>query len=149
MSDYRVTPEIVASVRALITGDSAEFERAGEAFDLARRSARGALLSAAFFSAAERRFLETGTAAEVVDFVAALRARYGLIEDVQPRTAERLLLAAFTDEDIDDIGGHERGSLFPVLLTALVKDADYSDDELDDLLEDSRRLADRWLANAG
>ncbi|MQA93410.1 MAG: hypothetical protein GEV11_01795 [Streptosporangiales bacterium] len=137
----------MASIRALLTGDTAEYTRTGETLDRTGRQARGALLSAAFFTAADRRFSKTGTPADVVTFVGNLRARHGLTEELDPRTAERLLLATFTDEEIDDIGPRVRGEHFTILLVGLIMDEQLPDAELDAFLDEARVLADQWLAD--
>lgn len=143
----RVPPDVVTSIRALLIGNREEYTRIGETLDRSGRQARGALMSAAFFTAADRRFGKTGTPADAVTFVSDLRANYGLAAELEPRTAERLLLATYTDEEIDDIGPRVRGEHIIILLAALVRDEQLSDAELDAFLDEARVLADRWLGD--
>lgn len=139
-----VTADQVASIRALLTRDIETYQRMSEQLDPANKEARGALIAAAFYTAARQRF-KGGTPANVAAFVNDLRMRRGLAEEVDSRVAERLLLATFTDEDIEDIDGDSQGDHFGILLAGLIADAQLSGSELDAFLEDSRNLADEWL----
>jgi hypothetical protein len=144
----RVTADQVESVRALITRDTESFERIDNQLDPATAPARGALISAAFFLAGGRLF-KGKTPSTAIAFVADLRAKYPLTEDFDPRIAERLLLATFTEENIDDIGDETRGEYCTLLLAGLVLRTKPSDAALDKLLDDARELADEWLAQVG
>lgn len=139
-----VTADQVGAVRAFLTRDTETHRRISERLDPAGKRAHGALIAAAFFLAAERRFKDKN-ASQVTDFVAQLRARPGLAEKIDPGIAERLILATVADEDVDDIGAEEQGIHFGILLAGMTADA--SDPELDNLLEDARQLADEWLAD--
>lgn len=134
-------------MRALITRDTERFEQIDSQLDPAAAPARGALISAAFALAGGRLF-KGKDASVAIAFVADLRARYPLTEDFDPRIAERLLLATFTDENIDDIGNETRGEYCTLLLAGLVLRTNPSDGALDKLLADARELADKWLADA-
>ncbi|WP_433469309.1 hypothetical protein [Spirillospora sp. CA-128828] len=139
----KVSGDQVAAVRAMLARDTEAHQRISERLDLASELAHGLLITAAFFLAAERRF--TGRAAsDITTFVADLRTRPGLSEIVNARIAERLLLATFTDEEINDISGEGQADHFGVLLVGLT--VDFSDAELDGLLNGARELADEWLS---
>jgi hypothetical protein len=142
----KVTADQVASIKAALKGDAEDFSRIDEQLDPAAKGARGALVAAAFAQAAYRRFAKSGNAkADVIRFVADMRARYPLTEDFDSRTAERLLLAVFTDEQVSDISDDVKGTHYMLLLTGIIKAANLSDTELDRFLDDARGLADGWL----
>ena len=142
----KVTADQVESIRAMLTRDAEGFERISKQLDPATRPARGALISAAFFLAAERRF-KGGSPTDVTAFVDDLRTRRGLADEIDARTAERLLLATFTDEDIEDINGDAQADHFAILLSGIIADASLSDAQLDVFLDDARKLANEWLAD--
>ena len=144
----RVGDVHVEAMRRLLTRDVEGFERIQAELGPAPSAANGALISAAFFKAAERRFADGGTEADAVAFVADLRARSSqLAADLDPRIAERLLLATFADEEIDDIGDEARGQHCLILLGGLIADASLSDAQLNAFLDDARKLANEWLAD--
>jgi hypothetical protein len=145
----KVTAEQIKAMRHLLSGDVEGYEQLQAGLDPNTSPSNGALISATFFTAAERRFTESSTRTDVVEFVGNLRARSDrLAADLDPRVAERLLLATFTDEEIDDIGPEVRGQHCFLLLGGLAADADYSESELDDLLATSLSLANEWLTEA-
>ncbi|MEV0406469.1 hypothetical protein [Actinoallomurus sp. NPDC050550] len=141
----KVTADQVTSLKAYLRGDTASFERINAQLDPTNKRARGALIAAAFYSAAERAFAD-GKRSDVIEFVGRARARSErLAEAIDPRVAERLLLATFTDEDIDDISGETQGDHFGLLLAGMIAEAQLSDAELDAFLDDASKLADSWL----
>ncbi|TYK47121.1 hypothetical protein [Actinomadura decatromicini] len=143
-----MTADHVAPIRAMLTGDIEGYKRMSQQItDPAGSRALGALITVSFFRAGEQRF-KGGTAADVTAFVEDLRTRRGLANEVDPQIAERLLLATFTDEEIDDISAEAQGDHFGVLLAGLIADADLSEAQLDAFLEDARKSADEWLADA-
>jgi hypothetical protein len=142
----KVTDDQIASVRAILKGDAEGFGRIDDRLDPDSKNARGALVAAAFAQAAYRRFAKSGDPrAEVIRFVADLRARYPLTDDFDSRTAERLLLAVFTDEQVSDLSDEVKGTHYTLLLAGIVKEAGLSDAELDKFLNEARALADGWL----
>ena len=144
-----VTSDQLKAMRLLLVGDIGGYERIQEESSHATASSNGALISATFFTAAERRFTENSSRTDVVEFVGNLRARSdSLAADLDPRVAERLLLATFTDEEIDDIEPEVQGRNCFLLLGGLAAEAGYSDSELDEILAASRDLANEWLAQA-
>lgn len=136
----------VAALRAVLVGDLEEHNRAYEQLDSGARASYALLVGAAFFEAAYRRFGKEGKASDVVAFVGDVRARSDrLATDIDPRIAERLILATFTDEQIDDIDDGTKGRHYILLLAGLIVDAALSEAELDELLADARKTADEWL----
>ncbi|MFC7623081.1 hypothetical protein [Microlunatus sp. GCM10028923] len=144
----KFTEDVVASLRAFLRVDIAEYDRSGELLTPPEREARGALLVAAFVVASEKRFGHAGTS-EIVDFVARLRSRTEEMADlIDPRTAERLISAAATEGSVDDISTYEKGTHYGPLLAAMVVEESLTDDELDDFLSESLELA-KGLPEAG
>jgi hypothetical protein len=142
----KVSDDQVASVYAYVTGNVEEFDRISDSLPPVDRKARGTLVTAAFFRAADQRFSGGDTRPAIIDFVSTLRARSPEVADaIDPKIAERLILAAVSDEEIDDIDGETQGTHFWLLLARLVADRQYSDAELNLFLADARQLADNWL----
>lgn len=135
-----VTDEHVAALRAHLEGRAEEQRRLLD--ELGSEQARigyRALVSAAFHLVVRRRFADWARAADVIEFVGEVRAGTVVAPDIDPRTAERMILAVGEGEEIDDVAA---GTLFEhqlVLLKALVED------DLDGLLANARELADQWL----
>jgi hypothetical protein len=143
-----VTDEQVAALRAQLAGDTAEYRRRIADLDTAAdRDGYTALLSAAFVVAAERRFSVGSEVGDVLKFVADVRGRTpDAGDDIDARTAERLILAAVSDADIDDIDTDTAILTQLMLLAALTADAQYDDAGLDAFLVEARALADEWTS---
>ncbi len=65
---------------------------------------------------------------------------------LDPRTAERLIRAVYTDEDTADIDAATSYRTEILMLGALTADARLDDAQLDEFLAAARRTADQWLA---
>lgn len=142
-----VTDEQEATLHAQLAGNFDEHVRLLNSLDpIAARTGYSALVSAAFFLAAEGRFPEGTPAAEIIDYVADIRSRTDRTAGIDPITAERVLLAVSTDEEIGDIDRRTSFQTQLVLLAALIGDAGLDAQELDHFMLRSRKLADRWLA---
>jgi len=142
-----VTDDQVATLRALLSGDFQTFDRlsAQREDDGASRS-YAALVAAAFFEAAYRRFVKEGSMDEVVEYVADVRRRFAEVADqLDPCAAERVILAAIDDENIDDLDGEVIIAAEYILLAALIADRDLDEAELEDFLDQARDVADEWL----
>jgi hypothetical protein len=142
-----VADDQVATLRAYLSGDFDEHDRLHAQLDpVAAQTGYSALVSAAFVEAVERRFVQNSATADVVEFVSSVRARSPkLAEDIDPRTAERMILAVYTDEEIDDIDGSTRLGTQFLLLTGLIVDEQLDDAGLDNALAAARKLADQWI----
>lgn len=141
-----VTDDHVAAMRTFLKGDIEGHNRMFKSLD--RESAKAGylpLLAAAFFAAAERRFAKGGTKTDVVAFVGNVRVRSEALAEINPHTAERLILAVFTDENIDDVEDETKGELYPILLAGLIIDEQLTDSDLDAFLEDARKLAEELI----
>ncbi|TDD74236.1 hypothetical protein E1293_29910 [Actinomadura darangshiensis] len=135
------------TLRAALLGESERYHQLNNQLDSADRTAFNVLIAAAFFKGAYQRFGEGTDAAQVVSFIGDLRARYDLVEEIDPRVAERLLLATFSDEQTDDIEDQVKGEHYMLLLIALTKEAALSNTEVTEFLNDARKLADEWLGS--
>jgi len=143
-----VTDDEIAVLRAHLSGNQAlQQELQARLASPAARSRYATLVAAAFFEAVDRRFAPRGTAADVIDFVADVRARSErLAEGIDAQAAEQLIGAALTGEDAPGIDGEAKGRLFIVLLAALASDEHFTDAELDAFLAEARKTADGWLS---
>lgn len=102
----------------------------------------GVALGTTFFLTADRRFAD-GTVADVIDFVARARRQFDDTGDnLDPQAAERLIRAAAFDEEelASGIDQHQLGRLQTVLLTAMVDEADWNEQEVADLLNEARSI---------
>lgn len=144
-----VTDDEVAALRAFLSGDLDLYHQIRRGLDhsAATRASDSAPVAAAFFEAVDRRFGDSGTAADVISYVADVRARSGEVaEQVDPQAAERLIRAVMTDETIADIDTETKGRVFIVFLGALISDEQLDDDGLDAFLAQARKTADGFLS---
>ena len=142
-----VTEEQEATLHAQLARKFDEYERLLNSMDpVAARTGYRTLVSAAFFLAAEERFPEGSPRADIIEYVADVRARSERTAEIDPVIAERVLLAVGTDEEIDDIDARASFQVQGFLLAALIADASLDEQELDAFMDRARRLADRWLA---
>jgi hypothetical protein len=142
-----VSDEHVATLRTFLKGDIEGHNRMYERLD--REAAKAGylpLLVSAFFEAVDRRFAKDSTKTDVVAFVGNVRARSEALAGIDPQAAERMILAIYTDENVDDIDDGTKGELYPILLAGLIADEQLDDAGLDAFLSEARKLADEWLA---
>lgn len=142
-----VTNEQVATLRAQLSGEQDEhlrlFSQLEASSDLVGYAA---LLAAAFTIATERHFSGPVTRADLIRYVADVRARTPSAgENLEPKTAEQLLYEALADEAFT---GEPRviGMNQTILLAALTADAQPTPAELDAFLAEARAQADEWIA---
>jgi len=137
----------VATLRAQLAGRLDEHLRLlGQIDSASDRKAYSALVVASFCEAVERRFGRDGSAADVVDFVADVRATSNdAARKINPRAAERLIRGVYTDEDVSEVSPDQKRELYVLLLPALIGDEQFDEAALDEFLKNSRRLADQWL----
>ncbi|MFD0856416.1 hypothetical protein ACFQ07_29520 [Actinomadura adrarensis] len=139
-----------SALLALLSGRSEEHNRLLDELDPAEQ-ARGysALIAAGMFELAEKRFIRDGKYAprsEVLAYVAHARGKSDdFADELDPRIAERVLLCALDEGEIDDIDNSEAIKTQLWLLGALVDDEEFSRDELHSFLKLARRTADEWL----
>jgi hypothetical protein len=144
----RVTNDQVATLRSYLSGDFADYEQRRSQVDRSPdRTGYAALVSAAFCEAVERRFSQQDPPERVIEFVADVRAQFDRDgNQIDPRAAERMIRAVYTDETINDLDSATKGRTQIILLAALVSSERLDDAGLDAFLGDATKLADRWLA---
>jgi hypothetical protein len=67
-------------------------------------------------------------------------------DDVDPAIAERVILAVFSDDSLDDIDARKSFQTQLLLMVAIVSGENLDDGGLDAFLAEARKLADEWLA---
>jgi hypothetical protein len=143
-----VTDQQAATLRAQLAGNLEEHKRllAGLATEADRRG-YSALLTAAFYNAVDLRFTRDSSLDDVIEFVADVRARSERVRDaLDPRIAERVLLAAFTSDNLDDLDSSELTKTKMFLLAAIIADQHLDDAGLDAFLGKARAFADELLS---
>ena len=144
-----MTEDQVLALRAMLGNDFDQHEYLSGKLD--RFNGWGdypALVAAAFFEAAHRRFGEGYEKGDIVQFVAAARARFDPTGDqLDPVVAENLILSALKDEPLDGLNEGTVAQLQVVLLGALIADENLDDAGLDEFMADARELADEWVAS--
>jgi hypothetical protein len=142
-----VTADQVATLRAFLARDFDQYGRLYEQLDpAAAKSGYTALIAAAFVKAVDRRFDTDSTNADVIEFVGKARAQFDEKGDeIDPRAAERMIRAVYTDEEIDDLDTETLVGNQIILLTALIADEGLDDAGLDAFLAEARKLADEWI----
>ena len=139
----------VAAMRAILADDVEEYERRiRHVRESDGWASYGALIGAAFFEAADRRFGKDHTFAEIIQFVADTRKDIDAVggENIDPSAAERLLLTAVGDETADDLDGKTVTRVELVLLAALIAADRLDDAGLDEFMAAARNLADEWTS---
>jgi hypothetical protein len=140
-----VTDEQVAALRAQLSGRTEEHQRLFSALSEEDvRTGYRALVSGAFMIAAEQRFGRQTTPAALAEFVAELRAGYeSVAAKLDPRTAERVLRAAYTSDRLSDLDPRAVWQARVLLLAGMVSSARLDSQALEDLLSQARKLADQ------
>ena len=142
-----VTDDQESALRAALAGRFDEYERLLDALDpVAAQEGYNALVSAAFALAVDTRFPQGTAKADIIEFVGDVRSRAESAARVDPRVAERVMLAITSDEEIDDIDPRLGFQARLVLLFALIADARFDDAALDKFMGQARKLADKWLS---
>lgn len=141
--------EQVAAIRAFLNHDLEENRRR---HDLLRQTGQwqgyGELLTAAFLIMVRRHFSPTWSRADVILYIADLRGRIPHHEDdIEPRTAEVLILHALGQPFKGPLGELLRTRAEIYLLDEMVQDARLQRTAIDDLLEQARVLAPNVLSD--
>lgn len=140
-----VTEDQVAALRAQLSGDFDEYRRLlGQLDREAAATGYTALIAAAFFKAAYRRFGKNPSPEQVVAFVGDLRSRSDELADIDPVAAERIIRSALGDGEVSDIDSKTRVAVESVVLARLVADERFDSAELDKFMSEARKLADYW-----
>jgi hypothetical protein len=97
--------------------------------------------------AVERRFGRQASPAALVEFVSQVRVQSDSLADkIDPRIAERLLSAVYTNDRLSDLDARTVWQTHLLLLAGLVASARLDDSALDGLLAEARKLADQLTA---
>ena len=144
-----VTDDMVATLRALLSGDNEDFQQRNAALDRSEEGNRvyTALILASFIDAVERNFTAQSTRDSIIDYVADVRSRSPEAADsIDPAAGERLIQMVF-DEDVDlsGIDGNTRVRVELAILFALISDEGLDDEALDRYLAGARKLANEIL----
>jgi MoxR-like ATPase len=144
-----VSDEVLATLRTGLSGNAEAHLSRWNRLGASARIGYRALVSAALAEAAGRRFASADPAAEVIEYVARVRSSSGLVAgQVDPLSAERLILSACAGGDADGIDPGIALRTRLVLLAGLVAEAGMAGAALDQLLGAAREVADQWLAAA-
>lgn len=143
------TTDQVATIRALLKGETEEREQLEERLDESDSwDGYAALAVTGFIKAVERRFTASDSTA-IIDFVASVRSNSEeFSEKIDPIAAERLIKAVQGPEDIDDLDATDALGIQTALLIALIRDAQLDDAELDAFIAEAKELADQWVDEA-
>jgi pantoate kinase len=143
-----VTADQVATLRAHLAGDFDEYNRLWASLDRkAADTGYTALIAAAFFEAVDRRFAKSGAGADVIEFVGSVRARFDEGGDeIDPLAAETLIRAALGDDSGTELDDDTVISTQITVLTALILDENLDNVDLDEFMEEARKLADEWTS---
>lgn len=144
-----VTDDQVATLRALLTGESEEYQRRLAELDReAAKTGWTGLIAAGFFEAVYRRFARrTNRHAEVIKFVGDARARYADVgKDFDPHAAERLILHSLGVEgSIQDLDDNTVIGIQLTVMGMLVADAQLNEAELDEFIQQVRETANEII----
>lgn len=143
-----VTEQQAAVLRAQLSGQLAEADRLLHQFS-SREDLQGffTFTIAAFNEAVKLRFGRDGTREDAIRLVADVRSRSDWLSDsINPDTAERVLEAAFTRNDVPDLDPDELRSIFSIFLSAMISEVGLDESQLDDFLAKARAMADKVLS---
>jgi predicted nucleic acid-binding protein len=143
-----VTDDQAAALRALLRDDMDSYRRLFDALHRAEaRKGYTALVTGAFIEAVERRFGAAYQPADIVTFVASIRARSDrLAAELDPEVAERVIRVVLEDAPVDDLSRNAVTGAQMLLLGGLIADAHLDDAGLDEFLAAARKLADQLMS---
>lgn len=132
------TADPFEAVNAFLRQDFGTYDQLSAKLDSA---ALGRAMATAFFLAADRLFGDQ-TKNAVVAFVARARQRFDPDDNIDPQAAERLIRAAAFEEEnlVDGIDQHTMGRVQPMMLAAMVYEANWSEAELEDFISEARSI---------
>lgn len=143
-----ITDEQVATLKAFLAGDFAEYERMTRHLDeIDGWNGYPELLGAVFIDAIDRRFADGYSRADVVKLVADARSRFDKSAEVlDPGAAERLVLTVLGEGSADDVSDKVRADTQILLLGELITKEELDSAVLDEYMERARELANQALA---
>jgi hypothetical protein len=133
----------VAALSALLRADGRRcHESCGRRDRCGPDASFAAFLAAAFVEVVSRRFGGGAAEADVTEYVANVRGRSQEVRDaIDPRAAQRLILAALNDDAAQDVDCETRGKVFIIVIAALMSDERLDDGGIDAVLASARKLA--------
>ena len=139
-----INPELPAYIRTLVRGDHAANDQIEAKLDAEGWDGFPRFLAALFFVSVDRRFGEDATQADVIKFVADMRADLGDdAPEVNPAAAETLIFSVI-DPSIDyDIDHQMIGRIQAATVHKVLAEEDLTDQELDAVLAEAVELASR------
>ena len=143
-----VTDDQVAALRALLRDDMDRHRQLFAALDRAEaKKGYPALVTAAFIEAVERRFGTGYQPADIVAFVADVRARSDrLASRLDPDVSERAIHAVLGEGTVRGLDKEAVTGAKLLLLAAVIADAQLDDAGLDEFLAAARKLADQLMS---
>lgn len=143
-----VTDDQVATLRALLSDDMDRYRQLFSGLDRAEaKKGYSALVTAGFVEAVERRFGTSYQAANIVEFVAEVRARSDQVAaELDPDVAERVIRVVLEDAPVDDLSRNAITGAQLLLLIGLVADAQLDSQELEQFLAGARKFADQLMS---
>jgi predicted nucleic acid-binding protein len=142
-----VTDDQVATLRALLGDDMDRYRQLFSGLDRAEaKKGYSALVTAGFVEAVERRFGTSYQGADIVEFVASVRARSDRVAaELDPDVAERVIRVVLEDAPVDDLSRNAITGAQLLLLIGLIVDAQLDSQGLDQFLAGARKLADQLM----
>ena len=142
-----VTDKQMVLLRAYLAGEPAIVQRVNRQLaGTATADGIAELVSAALVIAARRKFTSSSSRADVIRFVARVRALLAeQPEALDPVAAEYELRTALGEKMTGSPAGEAKARAQVVLLDALVQSANLGDAAVADLLSQARAVADRML----
>jgi len=143
-----VTDGQVAALRALLSDDIDRHRQLFAGLDRAEaKKSYPALVTAAFGIAVDRRFGTSYQPADIVTFVADVRARSDrLARELDPDVAERVIYAVLGHGTVRGLDKQMVTRAKLVLLADLIAEARLDDAGLDEFLAAARKLADQLMS---
>ncbi|MEN3612320.1 hypothetical protein AAH979_22560 [Plantactinospora sp. ZYX-F-223] len=139
-----IKPELPAYIRTLIQGDNDAHDRIQAQLDSEGWDGFARFLASLFFLAVERRFGEDATSADIIKFVADLRA--GMTDggpEINAEDAEALIRANIDPEADYDVDPSMIGKVQAAVVYKVLTDERITDEDLDAVLTEAAQLASR------
>jgi hypothetical protein len=148
-----VADEAVATLHDLLARRMDEHSRRLNQLSKSEAHDFSTMINAAFFEAVRSHFIrdsKPAAEAEVIDFVANARSWDEVAaEEIDPDTGERLinvLIERLPMNALDDLDKDVAFNTKLMLLATLVREANYSDDELAEFIQQARATAEEMLS---
>ncbi|GAB3808848.1 hypothetical protein [Micromonospora zhanjiangensis] len=139
-----ITPEMVAYLRTMVKGHHVENDRVEERLDANDWNDFPRFLAALFFLAVDRRFGEDASRADVIQFVAEMRAELGHdAPNIDADQAETLIMSTIDPTVGYDIDPQMIGRIQAATVHKVLGEDSFTDQGLDAILAEAVELAER------